>query len=616
MRCLIFRSGPVRGLLVALLATVCVGGAGAVDLFQDATVAKGISGAWFHDGVQSDYAGVRGGGAAVFDYDRDGDEDLYVTHNDDRANQLFRNDLGAGFVDVAAQAGVASTTRSLGTLAADLDNDGDSDLLVLNEGANILYRNVGNGTFVDVTAASGLLAGNVKACYGAAVADYDLDGDLDVYLSNWHFTNHVLSANELWRNDGGLTFVDVTGTALVGDDRETLVSIWHDLDVDGDPDLISVNEFEPDRVFENDGDGTFSLVTYDWLAPSSNVDAGLGMGVHIADVDLDGLQDIYVTNFWKNNLYMNDGDGTWTDRAVETGSSGPTQISWIGWGVEMFDAELDGDLDIYVVNGHMSNGTPNDLYINDGTGNFVVAANGGGASHGYISRGAVLADFDLDGDQDIFVVNHNTPEEPGDSCYYENLNATQNHWLRLRTRGIVSNAEGVGARVTVTAGATSWVREVTIGSSFASSSSAYLVFGLGSATSVDVRVQWPSGTVDDIPGVGVDQTVVIVEGQDSVVGVGDAHAPLRPQLAAVPNPARRSSAISFALAGDTGVSLGAYTIDGRRVRSIHDGMLAAGAHTLTWDGRADDGTDAAPGVYYLRLFEGGRATTARLVKID
>jgi hypothetical protein len=341
------------------------------------------------------------------------------------------------------------------------------------------------------------------------------------------------------------------------------------------------------------------------------------MGVHVADVDLDGLQDIYVANFGPNNLFMNNGDGTWTDEAIARGCSGPTATPWVGWGVEFFDCDLDGDLDLYVSNGRKESGTSwNDLYINDGTGDFTAATDAGGPNFNFVSRGLVASDFDGDGDQDLFVVNHNTPVQTGYNCYFENTNATSNHWLQVRTRGIVSNAEGAGARVIVEAGGTQWIREVTVGSSFASSSSPTLTFGLGSATTVDLRVEWPSGTVDDIDGISVDRKVVVVEGENSIVAVGTAPTPARPRLAVFPNPARRASTIALDLATDADVRLGAYTASGRLVRNVYSGSLPAGSHELIWDGRSGAGAPVAPGVYFLRLEEGGRVATTRVVKID
>jgi hypothetical protein len=609
----------LRALRATILSGVLVGiapaSSSAVDYFQDATIAKGIVGAYTTAGVTADVSEVRGGGAAVFDYDNDGDEDLYVTNNADRPNELYRND-GGTFVNVAAFAGVAYAPRTLGALAADLDNDGDSDLMLLNDGADVLYRNEGNGKFTNRTGASGFLS-SLKTSYSAAVADYDLDGDLDVYIAHWS-ENPVAAANALWRNEGELRFVEVTATAGVGDPEQSLATIWHDLDVDGDPDLMSINEYEHDMVYRNEGNGTFADVTFDVLFEYNDVFYADGMGVHIADVDRDGLQDIYVTNFGKNNLYMGQGDGTWLDEAVDRGCSGPLVLPRIGWGVEFFDCELDGDLDIYVVNGHMINGSSDDdLYVNNGTGNFTAAPNGGGTNENYVGRGLVLSDFDGDGDQDMFVVNHNNPTQAGLNCYYENLNATPNHWLHVRTRGIVSNAEGVGARVIVEgSGGAEWVREVTIGSSFASSSSPTLTFGLGSRTTVDLRVEWPSGIVDDINGISVDRTVVVVEGEDTVVDVAETITPARPRLVAFPNPARRASTIALDLAASAEVRLSAYTASGRLVHEIYSGVLPAGSHELGWDGRSSDGTDAAPGVYFLRLEESGRIATTRMVKLD
>jgi hypothetical protein len=430
-----------------------------------------------------------GTGVAWGDYDGDGHLDLYLAN--DGANKLLRNDGAGGFADVTAgPLGDAGAGR--GVAWGDYDNDEDPDLYVANYGtANVLLRNDGAGGFTDVT--SGPL-GDAGNGVGVAWADYDKDGDLDVYVANYG------SANVLLRNDTG-TFADATSGPL-GDAGNGTGIAWGDYDNDGDPDVYLVNCGSANKLFRNDGGGAFVDVTGGPLA-----DADYGWGVAWGDYDNDGDHDLYLANDGTaNKLLRNDGGAVFTDV-----TSGALADAGGGRGVAWGDYDNDGDLDLYLGN----DGGANVLLRNDGGGAFVDGTTGPLGDAGD-ARGVAWGDYDGDGELDLYLANYGSA-----NTLIRNDTSLGNNWLHVDPAGVFTNRSAIGARVRIVAGGASQFREILAGSGMCSQNSTTAEFGVGSTAIVDtVVIVWPSGVVDVVSNVSVNQLLPFEESPWDVVSGG------------------------------------------------------------------------------------------------
>lgn len=456
-----------------------------------------------------------GVGAAVSDYDRDGDQDIYLADSFGWPNLLYRNDGAAGFVEVGAAAGVDSRAYSHMALFLDLDNDGFDDLVVINDNSSLteqfppsqIFRNRGDGTFVDVTEGSGFVLHD-PTFGGATAGDYDKDGDLDLFVVGWYeFSTH------LFRNDGGFHFTDVTDQAGARPPtpRFQWTPIFADFDNDGWQDIFCAVDFDEDYLLRNNRDGTFSDVSQ----AAGTVHRANDMGVAVFDLQDDGDLDILTTNVTGeeecdeepgcNALYLNLGRGGFRDVAAEAGLA---DTDW-GWGVWAFDAELDGDRDVLVVNGWTQPQwhTPADLFVNPGSGPFVETAGPAGIAHVGDSRSLVPLDLGADGDIDFLIFDVLEPLR-----VYENVSPRKgNHYLIVEAVGAASNRNGVGSRVYVRTGDRVQMQEITVGGSFYAGPPLEAHFGLGGVELADVAVVFPSGRVARRTGVAADQRLRIIE---------------------------------------------------------------------------------------------------------
>ena len=525
--------------------------------FADVTAAAGIH--FKHtSGLSGRKYGVEalGSGAAFFDYNGDGHMDLYVVNGADLPghvspqpprNALYRNRTDGRFVETAA--GVADTSYGMGCSAGDYDNDGDADIFVANFGTNVLYRNEG-GRFADITAAA-IPDSDRSWSTGSAFVDYDLDGDLDLYVANYldyqfetdpldetgrlkkdrrHYapTEYPGRRDFLYRNEADGRFVDVTEEAgLFSLEGRELGAVFFDWDGDGDPDLFQANDATPNFLYRNEGDGSFSEIGL--AAGAAYNEAGKpegGMGTDIADTDGDGHLEIVVTNFqWESNtLYQSKGDGLWRDRSTASGLGAPS-FDRLAFGVNFFDIDRDGDPDLYVANGHIdeniadfdpqvSHGQRDQLFLNDGQGRFaeISAQAGPFFQRAMVGRGAATADYDNDGDGDLFVVNSNQP-----AVLLRNDTASANHWLTLRLVGTRSNRDGLGSRVTVRTGDREQTQQTRSSFSYLSQSDPRLFFGLGAYDRADrIDIAWPSGVRQQLKDVEADQILNISEPTEPV----------------------------------------------------------------------------------------------------
>ena len=492
-----------------------------------------------------------GGGVAVADFDGDGLLDIYVT-NSVGANALYRNTGDLRFVDIAAEAWVEDpASRSNGACAADYDNDGDTDLYVGNYGPSKLFRNRGDATFEEVTAAAGLTEATLNLrTMGCAWGDYDADGLLDlifvrhlddsdpgVFAWGQRDLSEFADPLALFRNRGDGTFADVT--VLLGDPAPSRGIVrgagfqpaFVDYDNDGDPDIYVVNDFgdeiTPNVLWRNDGRAASGAAwVFTDVSTASGTDVAInGMGVALGDYDLDGFTDFYITNIDDAVLLRNNGDGTFSERTrdagVGRGRIGVPEGYSVGWGTAFFDYDNDGDQDLYLAAGYLDTDPdtnpvqqPNALFRNDGDGTFTdLPPWASGANDPGFGRGAAYGDFDGDGCLDLYVVNIGEFEgRPGVAKLFRNNCASGNNWLMVRAVGTLSNRDGIGATIAVSAAGSTQRRTVTAGSSQMSQNMLAAHFGLGAATHVDtLTVRWPSGRSSKLTDLAANQVLVVTE---------------------------------------------------------------------------------------------------------
>lgn len=497
-------------LALTLAASLLVSGAANAQIvFTDVTSEAGVAlSATLNESV------------AWGDVDNDGDSDLYLTNN--APNVLLRNDGVDGFgfpifTDITTAAGVGDGGFSVGAAFGDLDNDGDSDLYVVSFGVgpDVLYRNdstrraVGPGpTFTNVTVAAGI--NDETSSRGVALVDFDHDGLLDIYVN-------AIGSDILYRNLGNLTFTNVAATAGVDTNTGQGVGVVAtDLNDDGWIDIFTGNRsFDPNRLFMNMGDGTFSDIT-----DASNItETGLGMGVCAFDIDNDLDSDLYWTAWpgadvspQPNALYENLGPvGAQPMVPIfddATSSSGTEDA--LGWGISCNAGDIDNDgfEDIAITNGFDPSTTPNVLFHNQGDGTFADVTNLLENGADYDGRGVAFADFDLDGDVDMILTGGPTD----DTRMWRNDSITNNHWLTVRLLGTVSNRSAIGARAWIETANGTVMREVSGGAGRGSQNDLPIEIGLGSATDVlGIRVRWPSGLESVLTDLEADQRLAIDE---------------------------------------------------------------------------------------------------------
>ncbi len=473
-------------LAAALLA---LGGAAFGADFAEVSAAAGVA------------DGGLGKGVAFADIDNDGYVDLYVS-NKGGANKLYLNQGRGSFVDITAQAGegIDYPGFSMGSVFGDYDNDGLVDLYLATGGryeieANRLFRNLGNGKFADVTNAAGV---GLKAfTYSASFVDFDNDGYLDLYCANYG----PGAKNILYRNQGNGTFVDVTDQAGVGDLSWSWMGVWADVDGDNHQDLYVVNgrypAGEPNRLYLNNGNGTFREAARE----AGVADNNWGLGASFADIDNDGDLDLFVSNYvGRNGLYLNNGKGQFTD--VSNQVANPRQ-GW-GKGPTFGDIDHDGDLDLYEGDCKLAN----QLYLNDGRGTFIdVASEQPQLQCSTVrTKGTAFADVDNDGDLDLYVVNWGAPNR-----FYLNDQNDKN-WLKVKAVGSRSNRDAVGAKIRLYAGdKLIAVREVGTATGFCAQQPLVQHFGVKADQSYRVSVLFPSGAEVSREHVTAGQTLQLEE---------------------------------------------------------------------------------------------------------
>ncbi len=496
-------------------------------------------------------------GLALFDYDNDGDVDIYflngaplgptnrppATASRQFKNSLWRNDGQWKFTDATERSGLGDTGYGLGVASADYDNDGDQDVYISNFGPNKLYRNNGDGTFTDVTQQAGVADGDGKIGAGVAFLDIDNDGDLDLFAAHYvdftyenhrgvRFNGHPAYAGpldykptpfSLYRNNGNGTFTDVSAESGVSKYKGAGMGVvCFDVDGDGDTDIFVGNDKSGNSLLINDGKGHFKEnaglagVAYD-----SGGRAQGSMGVECADVDNDGALDLFITTYQQEpaTLFKNIGKGMFED-VTRSSRVGDGSLRYVKWGTGAIDLDNDGLRDVFIACGHLHDNVhlfdtttvyecPSIVLRNTGGGKFTNVSDkaGDGPTVKRSARGAAFDDLDNDGDIDIVILN--SRREP---TILRN-DSPPAHWVGVRLVGTKSNRDGIGAKVKVVAGDRTLVDEVHAGRGYQSDYGRRLHFGIGNQAQVErIEVQWPSGIKDVIKTPGVDQFVTIKEG--------------------------------------------------------------------------------------------------------
>ena len=505
---------------------------------------------------------MAGSGGGFLDYDNDGWLDILLVNGmnwpsrpgkTEPTMKLYRNRGDGTFEDVTEEAGLAIPIYGMGMAAADIDNDGDTDLFITAVGPNRLFRNDG-GVFTDITLQAGV--GDSAWSTSAMFFDYDRDGDLDLYVCNYvkwseetdlwctldgktkaYCTPEIYTGepSRLYRNRGDGTFEDVTvATGVYNEEGKALGVALLDFNDDGWPDFAVANDTQPDFLYRNNGPDSAGHVTFTEIGLISGMaldergKARAGMGIDIGVVDETGEETIFIGNFSNEmiGVYRDLGNGSYIDRAA-TSQIGFSSLLYLTFGLFLFDYDYDMDLDLFAVNGHVQPEIEEVqqavtfkqaslFYNNQGNGTFVEIGHqiGDPFTRPIVGRGAAYADYDRDGDLDILITVNSGPAMLLRNEAIPKHRDQLGHYLRVRLRGNKSNRDGIGARVVVRAGDYVLPQYVRTGSTYLSQSELTRTFGLGRKTAADeVKVYWPSGLVDSLTAVPADREILIEEGK-------------------------------------------------------------------------------------------------------
>lgn len=496
-----------------------------------------------------------GGGTAFFDYDADGDDDLYVTGGRN-ADALYRNNGDGTFTDVTEESGLDLTAIyfTTGVTTGDIDNDGYREIFVTTFGfvtnlapnkRNLLFKNMGDGTFQEITpqANVSLASRSVSATF----LDHDQDGFLDIYVVNYvdrtRFEfgsngevvgfDHDCYENQLYHNNGNSTFTEASHQLGLADIGCGLAVTNTDYDMDGDADIYAINDFghfvSPNQMYVNN----LETGVFDILPLNNDINIGLyGMGIAMADYDLDQDYDYYVSNLGSNALLNNNGTGDFENVSMEAGVDNTSTVNDLlvtSWGNAFVDIDNNIYEDLLVANGHIpaaefiatDQEDPNKIYYNNGDNTFTDISDLAGFNNPNKARGLVYSDYDMDGDVDIFVHVMRSDSFPeAHTLFYRNDLVSDNNWVQFRLEGTTANRDAIGAQVKVFVDDLVLLREIWGGGSHASQSSSVAHFGLAENDAIDsVQVVWPGGDLETFHGLSINERHHLIQNTQAQVRI-------------------------------------------------------------------------------------------------
>jgi hypothetical protein len=530
--------------------------------FRDASAKAGIRPIIISGSPKKNYVlEVNGSGTCWFDYNDDGYTDLYLVNGSTLEalqgkaprpvrNYLYRNNGDGTFTDVTREARVAGKGWGFGCVAADYDNDGRTDLFVTNFGANNLYHNNGDGSFTDVAIRAGVAGGDIWHA-GAAFGDYDLDGYVDLYVSGYLDFNikqpelktceyrgvsvHACgplgyrgAPDKLFHNNGDGTFTDVTVKANVVDQDRYFgfAVVFDDLDGDGRPDIFVANDSNPNYLYRNKGDGTFEEIGVSaGLAFNADGKEMSSMGVAAGDYDNDGRVDLFVTTFANDNyvLYHNDGKGVFSDFSYQSGV-GERTIPYLGWATFFFDYDNDGFKDLFDASGHVYpevDGKLAETYREP----LQLFRNLHNGRFSEVSTEVGLRALPPNSARGGAYCDY---DNDGDidvmvsniderPQLLENTGGNRENWIEMKLVGTTSNHDAIGAQLKLSAGDLVQYDHIRAGGSYISGNDLRLHFGMGDRTTIDsIEIQWPNGKRERMRGVKTNQILMIREGEGIV----------------------------------------------------------------------------------------------------
>jgi hypothetical protein len=567
-------------------------------------------------------------GVAVADYDLDSKLDIYFVasysfkpNNKFTWSRLYAANQDNTFRETTVEnvmAGKVADSIKVnarnGASWGDYDNDGYPDIYLANIGQNILLHNNGDGTFSDVTATAGVAGHKDQYSTSAVWFDYDIDGDLDLYVSNWDILQMSrFTKNCMYENIGNSNFLDVSDKSGLADSGDTWMAIAIDVNNDGFLDLYVANDFGPNHLFVNNGDKTFTEMTKQFgLEYSAH-----GMGIAVGDCDGNGYFDIYVTNVTEMNtdetnpLFLNNGSNFWINKAAEAGVA----LAGWGWGTEFFDFDNDSDEDLYVVNGYFTYRFENRFFRNDSNADTVYFMEIGKEielNDIKDARGLAVFDYNDDGKLDIIISNNDSKPS-----FYENAVQAGN-WLKINLEGTETNRNAFGTVVELEANGKTYKR-YHHGAQFFGQNILPVHFGLGKAQIIDrVTVKWLNGHIDEIKNVNVNQTIYIKEKSAPLhVSQEDIEKNFQPDdfilSGNYPNPFNSSTQITFEIKNPGEIELEIFNALGQRIKSFKESYSDPGSKNIRWDA-GESSTGLVSGFYFYVMKNNiGKTKTGKMI---
>lgn len=535
-----------------------------------------------------------GGGVSFADFDNDGWDDITYASENGVDLYFFKNTNGV--FNLVNFNGISNTSKAKQVIWVDYDNDGDKDFFVTAiEGKNAFYSNDGEMNFTDISSTIGIFQTDLFT-YGASFGDIDNDGDLDLFISNRSPEDH----NYLYRNDSGI-YVDITGTSGISlEGQLSFCSIFFDYDKDGLQDIYVSNDKEENinRLYKNLGDGVFQDVS-----ESSNAGVDVSaMSTTLGDFNNDGWFDIYITNtpfsqvssIQGNVLLKNNGDGTFTNVATETGTS----FDSVGWGSVFLDADNDGLLDIYVSSSENGNGSliSSAFYHQQDDETFMIPQDIGFNTDLRESYTNAIGDINNDGKPEIVVGN-----DTDNNFLWQNNTLNENNWLKVKLEGVVSNKDGIGNTIEINVDGQSQYRYTLAGEGYLSQNSFYEFFGTGLSNLIDyVKVTWTStGATETFNNIEANQSITIKEG----IGIlNDNNYIVEDLLSIYPNPSN-DGVFKLSTKNNESNTLKVYDLSGRlifKVKNLKNNDEFSLNH-------------CKKGIYVANLSSGKKSSTIKLV---